>query len=72
LDGTAIDGEFSTRRVLAFVPKVGSKLEEVQGVWEERNQAEEGRETEDQAEEPTARTEVDAWRHRFSRKRSME
>jgi transposase InsO family protein len=38
LDGTPVEGEFSTRQLRAFTPKPGSKLEEQQREWESREQ----------------------------------
>jgi hypothetical protein len=37
LNGAPIKGEFSTRRLRAFIPKPGSPLEQVQQQWEEEN-----------------------------------
>ena len=53
-DGTEIEGEFSARRLRAFTPRPGSKLEKDQAEWlkEHKDDLEE-EEAEDEAEERT-------------------
>jgi hypothetical protein len=56
LEGTPIEGEFSARRLRAFIPRPGSTLEQEQKEWEEKHS------TEEETELETQGTEVDAVR----------
>jgi hypothetical protein len=44
LDGTPIEGEFSARRLRAFVPRRGGQLEKDQREWEEEHKEDEDEE----------------------------
>jgi hypothetical protein len=47
LDRTAIDGEFSARRLRVFIPRRGGQLEKDQREWEEQHNEEEEPEEEE-------------------------